>query len=105
MLKSSRVCGSLGGTEGINRLLTSPAAASSTTIRISTATWLPAIAVPIIWPKRIAKKVPDSIRPLPIISSSFCRYSGRMAYFTGPNSVEWVPIRNRHSSSKGAELM
>ncbi|MCY1183660.1 hypothetical protein D9M73_242990 [compost metagenome] len=49
-------------------------------------------------PARIARKVPISTRPLPPTSSSSRRACGRIEYFTGPNSAEWVPMANSASS-------
>jgi hypothetical protein len=52
-------------------------------------------------PTRIATKVPASINALPPTSSSFFRCCGRIAYFTGPNSVECRPSRNSPSEKHG----
>ncbi len=49
---------------------------------------------PAMVPSRIATKVPISTRPLPPVSSEADRCCGRYAYFTGPNRVEWHPMRN-----------
>ena len=96
-------CGFCGGADGINRLLANPAAATTNTTTVSTVEPCPAIAVPRIWPNKIARNVPDSIRPLPVSKCFSPKYSGRMAYFTGPKIVECTPIRNRHSNSSGAD--
>ncbi|MDF9699732.1 hypothetical protein P1I30_026480, partial [Pseudomonas aeruginosa] len=37
---------------------------------------------------------PPPPEPLPPTSSSSCRCWGRIEYFTGPNSAEWVPMAN-----------
>ncbi len=42
----------------------------------------------------MARKVPVSTIALPPTSSSSLRCWGRIAYFTGPKKVDWVPIRN-----------
>src|SRR3990172_1589449 len=46
-------------------------------------------------PRRIAAHVPVSTSALPPTSSRSSRVCGRIEYFTGPNTVEWTPIRNR----------
>ena len=51
-------------------------------------------AAPASVPIRIATKVPASTSALPPISSSSFRCCGRIAYLTGPNSVECRPSRN-----------
>ena len=55
-----------------------------------------------IVPIRIATNVPISTRPLPPTSSDDLRCCGRYAYLTGPNTVEWTPIRNVQTYSSGA---
>ena len=62
----------------------------------------PAPAPPTIVPIRIATKVPISTMPLPPTSSAFDRCCGKYEYLTGPNTVEWTPIRNVHRYSNGA---
>ena len=47
-----------------------------------------------ILPSRIATNVPISTSPLPPTSSSLRRCCGRIAYLTGPNSVECTPMQS-----------
>src|SRR5690606_3538582 len=49
-------------------------------------------------PARMARKVPISTRALPPTSSCSRRAAGRIEYFTGPNSAEWVPMANSAAS-------
>jgi hypothetical protein len=57
---------------------------------------------PRIVPIRIATNVPISMSALPPMSSSSARCCGRMLYFTGPNSVEWMPMQKRQVIRIGA---
>ncbi|MCY1457288.1 hypothetical protein D9M71_745760 [compost metagenome] len=52
-------------------------------------------------PARMARKVPISTRALPPTSSSSRSTCGRIEYFTGPNSAEWVPMANSARNSNG----
>ncbi|MEY4873152.1 MAG: hypothetical protein RLZZ563_2482 [Pseudomonadota bacterium] len=56
---------------------------------------------PATWPSRMATNVAASTMPVPASSSSAFSCWGRMAYFTGPNRVEWQPIRNTTPSASG----
>ena len=58
---------------------------------------------PATWPSRMATKVAPSTRPVPAISSCGFKCWGRMAYLTGPNRVEWHPIRNTTTSASGSD--
>ncbi len=60
---------------------------------------LPASRPPSRVPSRMATKVPASISALPPTSSSLFRCCGRIAYLTGPNSVECRPSRNSATKS------
>ncbi len=83
--------------KGIWRLAYQPATARPTTVQAMK----PApfsdrtINPPAMVPSRMARKVPASTKALPPISSSLARWSGRMAYFTGPKNADWLPIKNR----------
>ena len=92
--------GSGGGASGMPRLLTKPAmAVARQPALIHTVPFsIPASSPPHSVPMRMATKVPASISALPPTSSSVCRCCGRMAYFTGPNKVEWQPIKNSPKS-------
>ena len=52
-------------------------------------------------PARIDSDVPISTRPLPPVSSSGLSTAGRIEYFTGPNSVDCMPVANSATSSSG----
>ena len=69
ILISILVSGALAGTEGIKKLLSVPKMAMATTNNPVALGLKPAMAVPRIWPNKIARKVPDSIRLLPISNS------------------------------------
>jgi hypothetical protein len=58
---------------------------------------------PAMVPVRIAKKVAPSTSALPAGSSSRARWSGRMPYFTGPNSAPITPNRNSAPNRNGKE--
>ena len=88
--------GTGAGAAGIPRLLKYPAAATSmppSAIHAGCSTE-PANKPPASVPIKIATKVPASISALPPTSSVSCRCCGRMAYLTGPNSVECRPSKN-----------
>ena len=59
------------------------------------------IQPPKIMPSRIAIEVPVSTSALPPISSDSFSCCGRIAYFTGPNSVDCTPPRKSAASSSG----
>ena len=103
MFQSTFNSGSFGATDGMAALAPKPKTAMSTTQPAKISGLSPATTVPIICPSKMAINVPDSIKPLPMMSSFSARYSGRMAYLTGPNSVDCVPMTNRHNSSRGAD--
>ena len=52
-------------------------------------------------PARMARKVPISTRALPPTSSCSRSATGRIEYFTGPNSADWVPMANKVNSISG----
>ena len=54
-------------------------------------------------PSRIARNVPPSISALPAGNSSRAKRSGRMPYFTGPNSAPRMPNSNSAANSTGSE--
>ena len=99
--------GAAAAARGIKKLAAHPASANP--MRLAETTSIPrSVRInrpPAMVPARIAKKVPASIRPLPPISSSSARRSGRMPYFSGPKNVDWVPIRNRTAIRKPASPM
>ena len=97
--KGLRLILSLGagaGARGTLRLATNPAAATAKPAPAIHAGCPPAPArtPPASVPSRMATKVPLSIKALPPTSSSSRRCCGRMAYLTGPKSVECRPSRN-----------
>ena len=97
MFESIYCCGICAGTLGINILAICPRIATNSRIPNSHTVLVPARIVPKICPNNMDRKVPLSIRLLPLSSSYLGRYSGNTAYFNGPNKVECVPIRNRHN--------
>ncbi|MNQ49048.1 hypothetical protein D3C85_629400 [compost metagenome] len=52
-------------------------------------------------PARMARKVPISTSALPPTNSSSRSTWGRIEYFTGPNSAEWVPMAKSARNSSG----
>ena len=54
---------------------------------------------PATMPSRIDSAVPISTRPLPPVNSRGCSTAGSIEYFTGPNRVDWTPVRNSATSS------
>ena len=87
--------GATAGVNGMPRLTRYPANATATATLPAMTGPAPAMATtspPAIVPSRIATNVPISTRPLPPTSSSGFRCCGRIAYLTGPNSVECTPI-------------
>jgi len=96
-------CGA--GVAGTNTDTARPTSAIPTQAQASTTapcSTKPAASPPIIVPIRIATKVPISTMPLPPTSSVFARCWGRYEYLTGPNTVEWTPIRKVHRYRSGA---
>ena len=94
----------LGGASGIPRLATTPisamrirlAAIAARSRAPSSEASTPASSVP----SRIDTKVPRLTQALPLTSSVAARCCGRMAYLTGPNSADCVPIMNSSASSR-----
>src|SRR5882757_6741902 len=60
---------------------------------------------PAMVPIRIAMKVAPSTSALPVASSDTWSWSGRMAYFTGPNSAATVPNSASATNKSGIECM
>ena len=58
-------------------------------------------APPATVPARMPRKVPASTSPLPATSSRSARWSGRIAYFSGPKNVECTPMPNSTANSSG----
>ncbi len=112
----SRVCvkgfqftrspGSAAAAGGMARLDHQPSTATPST---ATAT-RPGPASPItsspptMVPARMATKVAASTSALPPTSSSSASCCGMIAYLTGPNSADCVPIRNSTTSSSGSDI-
>ena len=60
---------------------------------------------PAMVPIRIAMKVAPSTSALPVASSETWSWSGRIAYFTGPNRAATMPNSASATNSNGTECM
>ena len=98
-----RRSGAALGACGMNRALTTPPAANRRPRAETIAgPWsMPNSALPAMVPARMPRKVPASISPLPDTSSASARWTGRIAYFSGPKNVACTPRPNNTANSRG----
>src|SRR3982751_4716497 len=89
----------------MSRLEPQQSAANTMIIAPNQPGWLPSLAArpPTMVPSRIAMNVAPSTSALPAGSSSFLRWSGRIPYLIGPNSVAITPNRNNVTNMIGIE--
>ena len=96
---------SAGCVAGIAWLLPQAATATATiSPAISFAPCSPAISIPAMVPKRIARNVPASTSALPSSRSSRPSRSGRIAYLSGPKNAASIPITNSSASISAGAL-
>ena len=105
MLASMTRSGAAGPVRGMKRLASQQAAAKAIIIGPNTSTDTPPLdATPAtIVPARMAMNVAPSTQALARGNSLLSSRSGRMPYFTGPNSAEPTPNRNSAPISTGIE--